>query len=302
MELENEECSQMKKLAIAATLTATVFGLAACSSGNADPDVVVETGAGDVSKEEFYEALKEQNGEEVLNELVTTKVLEDKYDVDEKEVDKEIDKMKEELGDQFEMVLQQQGMDEESLRKMLHVSLLQEAALSEDIEFDEDELKEQYERMKTEIKAQHILVADEETAEEVKKKLDDGEDFAKLAKEYSTDDSNKDDGGKLGYFSVGEMDPAFEDAAYSMKKGEVSDPVQSQFGFHIIKVNDKREKEEDIGSFEDNKDDVRRELLSEKIDPMEAQEKMDKLLKDAKVKVKIDEYKDMFKQEEAEEE
>src|SRR5699024_4963550 len=223
--------------------------------------------AGDISKEEFYEALKDQNGEAVLNELVTTKVLENKYDVDEKEVDKEIDKMKDELGDQFEMVLQQQGMDEDSLRKMLHVSLLQEAALSEDIEFDEDELKEQYERMKTEIKAQHILVPDEDTAKEVKKKLDDGEDFAKLAKEYSTDESNKDDGGKLGYFSVGEMDPAFEDAAYSMKKGDVSDPVQSQFGFHIIKVNDKREKE-DFGSFKENKEDIRRQLLSEKIDPM----------------------------------
>src|SRR5699024_2737697 len=124
---------------------------------------------------------------------------------------------------------------------------------------------------------------------------------AKLAEEYSTDESNKDDGGKLGYFSVGEMDPAFEDAAYGMKKGEVSDPVQSQFGFHIIKVNDKREKEEDIGSFEENEDDIRRDLLSEKIDPMKAQEKMDKLLKDAKIKVKIDEYKDMFKQEEPEE-
>src|SRR5690625_6598495 len=89
--------------------------------------------------------------------------------------------------------------------------------------------------MKTEIKAQHIVVEDEDTAKEVKEKLDDGEDFAKLAEEYSTDESNKDDGGKLGYFSVGEMDPAFEDAAYGMKKGEVSDPVQSQFGFHIIK-------------------------------------------------------------------
>src|SRR5699024_6758581 len=142
-------------------------------------------------------------------------------------------------------------------------------ALSEDIEFDEDELKEQYERMKTEIKAQHILVPDEDTAKEVKKKLDDGEDFAKLAKEYSTDESNKDDGGKLGYFSVGEMDPAFEDAAYSMKKGEVSDPIQTQFGFHIIKVNDKRESEEDIGSLKENKDDIRSELISEKIDTME---------------------------------
>src|SRR5699024_1817239 len=233
---------------------------------------------------------------QVLNELVTMKVLEDKYDVKDKEVDKEVKKVKDELGDQFEMVLQQQGFeDEEAFRKVIRESLLQEAALSEDVEIKDKEIKKQYERMKTEIKAQHILVEDEKTAKEIKKKLDDGEDFAKLAEEYSTDESNKDDGGKLGYFSVGEMDTAFEDAAYSMKKGEVSDPIQTQFGFHIIKVNDKRESEEDIGSLKENKDDIRRELISEKIDPMEAQEKITNLLEDADINVQIEEYKDMFK-------
>lgn len=288
----------MKKLAIAVTLTAGVLTLAACSSDKTDPDVVVETKAGDISKDAFYEELKDRYGEEVLNELVTVKVLEDKYDVKDEDVDKEVDKVKDQLGDQFEMALQQEGQDEESFRKLIRVSLLQEAALGEDIEIDEKELKEQFERMKTEIKAQHILVEDEDTAKEVKKKLDDGDDFDKLAEKYSTDEASKDDGGQLDYFSVGQMDPAFEDAAYSLKKGEVSDPVQSQHGFHIIKVNDKREKEEDIGSFEDNKEDIRRELITEKIDPMEAQEKIDGLLKDAKVDVKIKEYKDMFKKEE----
>ncbi|HLR65758.1 peptidylprolyl isomerase [Virgibacillus alimentarius] len=286
----------MKKLVIAVTLSASFLGLAACGSNDSDPDVVVESKAGDISKEDFYEELKDRHGEQVLNELVTMKVLEDKYDVKDKEVDKEVKKVKDELGDQFEMVLQQQGFeDEEAFRKVIRESLLQEAALSEDVEIKDKEIKKQYERMKTEIKAQHILVEDEKTAKEIKKKLDDGEDFAKLAEEYSTDESNKDDGGKLGYFSVGEMDPAFEDAAYSMKKGEVSDPIQTQFGFHIIKVNDKRESEEDIGSLKENKDDIRRELISEKIDPMEAQEKITNLLEDADINVQIEEYKDMFK-------
>jgi foldase protein PrsA len=293
----------MKKLAIAATITAGVLTLAGCSSDKSDPDVVVESKAGDISKDAFYEELKDRYGEEVLNELVTIKVLEDKYDVSDEEVDKEVDKVKDELGDQFEMVLQQQGFgDEESFRNVLRVSLLQEAALGEDIEIDDKEIKEQYERMKTEVKAQHILVDDEETAEKMKKKLEDGADFSELAKENSTDEGTKEKGGDLGYFSIGDMDPAFEDTAFSMKKGEVSDPVQSQFGFHIIKVNDKREKEEDIGSLEDNKDEIRRELMTEKIDPMEAQEKIDKLLKDAKVKVKIKEYKDMFKTDDAKKE
>lgn len=291
----------MKKIAMAAALTAGVFTLTACSSDKSDPDVVVESKAGDISKADFYEELKDRYGDEVLEELVTTKVLEDKYDVSDEEVDEEVEKVKDELGDQFEMVLQQQGFgDEESFRNVLRVSLLQEAALGEDVEIDDKEIEEQYERMKTEIKAQHILVDDKDTAKEVKEKLDNGEDFDKLAEEYSTDEASKDDGGKLGYFTVGEMDPAFEDAAYDMKKGEISDPLQTQNGFHIIKVNDKRETEEDIGSLEDNEEDIRRSLISEKVDPMEAQEKISKLLEDAKVDVKIEEFEDMFDQDNAE--
>lgn len=291
----------MKKIAIVAALTAGFFTLAACSSDKADPDTVVESEAGDISKEEFYEELKDRYGEEVLNELVTTKVLEDNYDVEEEKIDEEVENVKDQLGDQFEMVLQQQGFeDEEAFRDVLRLSLLQEAALSEDVDIDDEEIEEQYERMKTEIKAQHILVDDKDTAKEVKEKIDDGEDFGELAEEYSTDEATNDDGGKLDYFTAGEMDPAFEDAAYDLKEGEVSDPVQSQHGFHIIKVNDKRETEEDIGSLEDNEEDIRRELINEKVDPIEAQEKISKLMEDAKVNVNIKEFEGLFDSDNAE--
>lgn len=291
----------MRKVAIAVTLTASVLGLGACSSDKDNSEAVVETSAGDISKEDFYQELKDTSGEEVLQQLVTEKVLSDKYDVDEKDVDKEVKKVKDQLGDQFEMALQQQGFgDEDAFRKVIHLSLLQEAAVSEDVKVSDKQLKEEYKRKNTEIDAQHILVEDEKTAKEVKKKLDDGGDFAKLAKEYSTDGSAE-DGGKLGYFSAGEMVPEFEDAAYAMKKGEISDPVQSEHGFHIIKVNDKRDKKESIGKFEDVKDDLRREILNKEMDPTEAQAKIAKLIKDAKVDVKIKEYKDMFKTGEEEE-
>lgn len=284
----------IKKLAIAATISVSMIGLAACSNSS-DPDVVVETDAGDISQEEFYNALKEQQGEQVLDTLVTMKVLEDNYEVTDEEIDKEVDTFKDQLGDQFDMWMQQQGFnDEESFRNIVRMSLLQEKAASEGVEVTDEEMQERYDRMKTEIEAQHILVEDEETANEVKEKLDDGESFEDLAKEYSMDESNAEDGGSLGFFSVGQMVPEFDDAAFALDVDEISEPVMSEFGYHIIKVTDKRETEEDIGSFEDNEEIIRRELLNEKIDPVEAQDRVEKLMEDANIKVKIDEFKDLY--------
>ncbi|WP_156288795.1 peptidylprolyl isomerase [Oceanobacillus salinisoli] len=289
----------MKKLAAALALSASVLTLAACN--NSDSEVVVETNAGDITKDEFYEELKNRYGDSVLEELVTVKVLEDKYEVSEEDVDNEIQSMKDMYGESYDMLIQQNFGDEESLRQIIHISLLQEQAAAEDIEVSEEEIQERYDRKNTEIDAQHILVEDEETANEVKEKLDEGEDFADLAAEYSTDGTAQ-DGGNLGYFSAGEMVAEFEDAAYSMEPGDISDPVQSQFGFHIIKVNDVREKEESIGEYEDVKEELRRELVSEKVDMTTLQQKINDMIQDADVDIKIEEFQDMFEQPEQTEE
>ena len=94
-----------------------------------------------------------------------------------------------------------------------------------------------------EIEARHILVDSEEKAKELHTKIVAGADFAQLAKENSTDTGSKDQGGVLGYFGHGQMVPEFEAAAFKLEKGQVSEPVHTNFGWHIIKVDDRRKKE-----------------------------------------------------------
>ena len=86
------------------------------------------------------------------------------------------------------------------------------------------------------VHAQHILVADEETAKKVLEELKAGKTFEELAAAYSTDTGSSANGGDLGWFPRGMMVASFEEAAFSLPIGEVSEPVQSDFGFHIIKV------------------------------------------------------------------
>ena len=92
-----------------------------------------------------------------------------------------------------------------------------------------------------EVHARHILVKTEDEAKEVIKELDAGKDFAEVAKEKSTD-PNKSDGGDLGYFQRGRMVKEFDDAAFATPVGTYSKtPVKTDFGFHVIKVEDKRD-------------------------------------------------------------
>jgi peptidyl-prolyl cis-trans isomerase C len=91
-----------------------------------------------------------------------------------------------------------------------------------------------------EVHARHILVENEDQAKDVVKKLKAGEDFAKLAKELSKDPGSE--GGDLGYITKDQVVPEFGNAAFALDKGKISDPVKTQFGWHVIKVEDKRDR------------------------------------------------------------
>ncbi|MEQ9692839.1 peptidylprolyl isomerase [Shimia sp. SDUM112013] len=108
----------------------------------------------------------------------------------------------------------------------------------------------------TEYNAAHILVASEEEAVNLRQKIVDGADFADMAKEHSTGPSGP-SGGALGWFGAGMMVPEFETAVFEMEVGGVSEPVQTQFGWHLIKLNETRKQEVPMI------DDIRGELIGE---------------------------------------
>jgi peptidyl-prolyl cis-trans isomerase C len=93
-----------------------------------------------------------------------------------------------------------------------------------------------------EVRARHILVETEDEAKAVVAELKKGADFAELAKAKSKDPGSA-DGGDLGYFTKDQMVPEFSEVAFKLDKGQLSDPVKSQFGWHVIKVEDKRERQ-----------------------------------------------------------
>jgi peptidyl-prolyl cis-trans isomerase C len=130
-------------------------------------------------------------------------------------------------------------------------------------------LREAYEQYKQDnppqeqVKASHILVEDKELAQKLIDQLGDGAEFAKLASEHSTGPSGK-QGGDLGFFGKGEMVEPFSEAAFKLDTGEVVDaPVKTQFGWHVIKVTDKRTQEPK--SFEEMRDQLRQQVRQQAV-------------------------------------
>jgi hypothetical protein len=131
-------------------------------------------------------------------------------------------------GDYVVLVRKNAGLSEAAFRRVFESSLyrtrLQEA-LAKEVSTSAEQ-----------VHARHILVATEDEAKKVADRLKAGEDFAALAKELSTDTSNKDTGGDLGWFGRGQMVAEFEDAVFALQPGQTSDPVKTSYGYHIINL------------------------------------------------------------------
>ena len=169
----------------------------------------------------------------------------------------------------FTQIIEMSGTSLAEVKKNLVSTMKIKKLLEPRIKVTEEEMKAFFEENKEDfaqeeqVKARHILVATEKEAQEIKDKLAKGEDFAALAKEYSTDDSTKNNGGQLGFFNRGDMVPEFEKAAFALAVGEISAPVKTEYGYHLIKVEEK--KEAAAPNYEKSKADIKEYLFNQKL-------------------------------------
>lgn len=230
-----------------------------------------------ISKDDLYSEMVDQYGAATIDKIIGDKIVaaeakKQKINITNSILNKEVEKLKASYGGEeaFKQALESNNTTLAFLKQDLKNYLTIKQLLEPQIEITEEEMKTYFDENKDsfaeaeQIKASHILVPDEKTANEVKQKLNDGGDFAELAKDYSTDDSTKDSGGDLGYFAKGTMVSEFEDVAFGLAVDQVSKPVKTEFGYHIIKVEAKKKAKE--ANYNDSKEEIKETLVDQKID------------------------------------
>ncbi|MEK7017718.1 peptidylprolyl isomerase PrsA [Bacillus sp. FSL R9-9410] len=274
------------KITFIITALISILMLSACGQKN-DSATIATTTNSTITKSDFEKQLKDRYGKDTLYEMVAQDVITKKYKVSDDAVDKEVEKAKDQYGEQFKATLENNRLkDEEDFKNQIKFKLSLNEAIKQSV--TEKDVKDHY---KPEIKASHILVSDENEAKEIKKKLDTGTSFEELAKQESQDILSKDNGGDLGYFGAGKMTPEFEKAAYKLKVGQISNPVKSPNGYHIIKLTDKK----DLEPYDKVKDSIRKDLEEERIaDPSFGQKLLQDELKKANIKINDSDLKDTF--------
>ncbi|MFJ8354082.1 peptidylprolyl isomerase PrsA [Bacillus paramycoides] len=275
-----------KKLLIGTIITCMALALSACGSS----DNVATSKVGNVTEKELSKELKQTYGKNTLYQMMLNKALLDKYKVSDEEAKKQVEAAKNQMGDNFKMALEQAGLkNEDELKERMKPEIALEKAIKATV--TDKDVKDNH---KPEMKVSHILVKDEKTAKEVKEKLNNGEDFAALAKQYSEDTGSKEQGGEIADFAPGQTVKEFEEAAYKLDAGQVSDPVKTSYGYHIIKVTDKKE----LKPFDEVKDKIRKDLEQQRLQDTTGkwkQQVINDLLKEADIKVTDNEFKDTFK-------
>lgn len=285
---------QLSTLLRSALVLLAVAALAACGevTGTGDPNVAATVNGSEVTiaevEERFEQAKKQPQvaqqlaedpdgryGKEIqaqiLSQLVVAQLLEQWADelgveASDEEVEDERTALIEQMGGEeaFDSAVKESGLSEKEVTETIRQRVLQNKITEEvagDAEVTDEEIAAFYEENKatrfgSKARARHILVKTKPEADRILKQLKGGADFAKIAKTESTDPGSGAKGGDLGEFGPGQMVPAFEEAVFSSEVGEITGPVKTEFGFHIIEVTEKTDGPE----LEEVSDEIRDEL------------------------------------------
>lgn len=266
--------SAVKKATVFAIIAALLIGLAA-GCGQKSSEAVAKVNGEVITKDELYDLMVKAVGDQALDYLITQKIIEleakkQNITVTDEDINKELEKVYEAYGGEtiFKQNLELSGHSLDEYKEELALTIKAKKLVEPRIEITEEEMKAYFDEHKDEfaqeqqVHARHILVDNENLAREIYEKLKKGEDFAELAKQYSTDTATKDNGGDLGFFGKGEMVEEFEKVAFSLKVGEISSPVKTEYGYHIIKVEEKKEAQEP--NYENSKEKIKDILFDQK--------------------------------------
>ncbi len=285
-----------RKLILLTILIVTLLAVGCQGSNTQDNEIVAKVGDQEITKSEydkhlalykndyegmygediwsldyegktFLQAVQEQVLDKIINNtVIENHLIKNDFKPDEKLIEEKYTAYMDAIKDQdaIKDLFEKNDIDETFLRNQIKASLYMEEfyrLTTEEVDLSDERLKKYYnehldEYKKNLGKASHILVATKEEAQDILDKINSGEDFAELAKEYSTDTGSAVEGGYLGVFSPGMMVPEFEKAAFALKPGEISEPVKSQYGYHIIKAFEV--------TFEDVKEDTKSLLTNER--------------------------------------
>ncbi|MFW3332697.1 peptidylprolyl isomerase [Aerococcus viridans] len=261
-----------KKFKLTSIALLSTVALAACSTGSSDGSSAVATGDGvEVTNEELQAELKSTYGNTVLQELIMEEVFVNEVGDDrakelKEEATTEVETLVATYGgeDEFNTVLASSGFsDREDYEHQVYYYKLMSESVSKYIEVTDEEIQTAYDDHTPSFTVSHILVDDEETANDLIAQLDDGADFAELATENSTDTASAENGGSLGEVNADSgLDETFFAAAQELAEGEYTTaPVETDYGYHIIKMDEKPEK----GSLEDETEQLKESITAEKL-------------------------------------
>lgn len=231
----------MKSKKIVALVAGAMLMLPLAACGNR---AVATTNGGKITESEYYSSMKSTNsGKQVLQQMILDKCLQKQYcsQVSDKEVTAQYNTYKNEYGSQFNAMLQQEGLTENSLKQQIKSSLLLKAAVKHYAPITQAQINKQWKKYQPKVQTAEILVGSQQSAQNIISRLDSSKNklstFTRLAKKQSTDSQTKAEGGRVPAFdnTDTQLDSSYKKAAFKLKTGEYTkQPVKVQGGYAVI--------------------------------------------------------------------